>query len=206
MGIVTKHYSDKNEPKSMGITGATVGQIAKITAVDESGVLTAWAAVDMSGGGDGPAETFELIKHIKTTEAVNEIRVNADDSGEPFELKEIQIYTQLYLQDDASSVISIRIHSSTNGSTTNYNWPFIAASPYIKSNTAANYRAAYAGHFKPKDYTIDNKKYWVADTWSSSTVSLPSSAGDVKRIDFFTTWSVRNARDGCSTLRNDKCK
>ena len=47
MGIVTKHYSDKNEPKSMGITGASVGQIAKITAVDESGVPTAWSPVDM---------------------------------------------------------------------------------------------------------------------------------------------------------------
>lgn len=47
MGIVTKHYSDKNEPKSMGITGATVGQIAKITAVDDTGKPTAWEAVDM---------------------------------------------------------------------------------------------------------------------------------------------------------------
>lgn len=50
MGITTKHYSDKNEPKSMGITGASVGQIAKITAVDESGVPTAWEAVDMPTG------------------------------------------------------------------------------------------------------------------------------------------------------------
>ena len=47
MGIVTKHYSDKNEPKSMGITGATVGQIAKITAVDSDGKPTAWSPVDM---------------------------------------------------------------------------------------------------------------------------------------------------------------
>lgn len=38
----------------MGITGATVGQIAKITAVDGNGVPTAWEPVDMpSGGGDG---------------------------------------------------------------------------------------------------------------------------------------------------------
>ena len=44
MGIGTKHYSDKNEPKSLSITGATVGQIAKITAVDALGVPTAWAA------------------------------------------------------------------------------------------------------------------------------------------------------------------
>ena len=187
MGIVTKHYSDKNEPKSMGITGASVGQIAKITAVDESGVPTAWSPVDMPSGGGGSAETFELIKHIKTTEAVNEIRINADDIGEPFELKEVHIYTLLYLQDDAAAVISIKLHSSINGSTTNYNWPFLAKSPSIKSNTAANYPAAYAGHFKPKDYTIDNKKYWVADTWSRPSIGMPSSDGTVNRVDFLVT-------------------
>lgn len=34
----------------MGITGATVGQIAKVAAVDASGVPTAWSPVDMQGG------------------------------------------------------------------------------------------------------------------------------------------------------------
>ena len=45
----------KGEPgKDGGIAvtnTATVGQIAKITAVDDSGKPTAWEAVDMSGGG-----------------------------------------------------------------------------------------------------------------------------------------------------------
>lgn len=138
----------------------------------------------MPSGGGGSSETFELIKYIKTTEAVNEIRINADDIGEPFELKEVQIYTLLYLQDDAAAAIAIKLHSSINGSTTNYNWPFIAISPSIKSNTAANYPAAYAGHFKPKDYTIDNKKYWVADTWSYSAIGTAHAAGAVSRVDF----------------------
>jgi hypothetical protein len=35
----------------MGITGATVGQIAKITAVDSAGKPTAWKPVDMPSGG-----------------------------------------------------------------------------------------------------------------------------------------------------------
>ena len=37
----------------MDITGAAVGQIAKITAVDESGKPIAWEAVDMPSGGGG---------------------------------------------------------------------------------------------------------------------------------------------------------
>lgn len=57
MGIGTKHYSDKNEPKSLSITGATVGQIAKITAVDALGVPTAWEPVDMPAGKDGSDAT-----------------------------------------------------------------------------------------------------------------------------------------------------
>ena len=169
---------------SLGLTGAAVGQIAKITAVDDTGKPTAWSPVDMPSGGGGSAETFELIKYIKTTEAVNEIRINADDSGDPFELDEVQIYTWLYLQDDATAAILIKLHSSINGSATNYNWPFIAKRPGIKSNTAAEYPAVYAGHFKPKDYTIDNKKYWVADTWSANSAGTSSVAGAVNRIDF----------------------
>lgn len=42
------------EDFSLGISSATVGQIAKISAVDDNGVPTAWEPVDMpSGGGDG---------------------------------------------------------------------------------------------------------------------------------------------------------
>lgn len=36
---------------SLGLTGAAVGQIAKITAVDENGKPTAWSPVDMPSGG-----------------------------------------------------------------------------------------------------------------------------------------------------------
>lgn len=61
MGIVTKHYSDKNEPKSLGITSAKVGQIAKITAVDASGVPTAWSPVDMPSGGGGVTITDDDV-------------------------------------------------------------------------------------------------------------------------------------------------
>lgn len=41
----------------MDVTGATVGQIAKISAVDSDGNPTAWEAVDMPSGGGGHWET-----------------------------------------------------------------------------------------------------------------------------------------------------
>lgn len=42
----------------MDITGATVGQIAKITAVDASGVPTAWSPADMPSGGSPDAVLY----------------------------------------------------------------------------------------------------------------------------------------------------
>jgi len=49
----------------MDITGATVGQIAKITAVDASGVPTAWGPVDMpSGGGSSGAVRFDATQSL----------------------------------------------------------------------------------------------------------------------------------------------
>lgn len=45
---------------SLGITGAAVGQIAKITAVDTAGKPTKWDPVEMAGG-----ETWEKIAEIE---------------------------------------------------------------------------------------------------------------------------------------------
>lgn len=51
---------------SLGVTGATVGQIAKITAVDVDGVPTKWEPVDMpSGGGE---KTLSLIASYDFTD------------------------------------------------------------------------------------------------------------------------------------------
>ena len=76
---------------SLGLTGATVGQIAKITAVDDTGKPTAWAPVDMPSGGG--SEEMRVIKTITITAAdVNSIYFNRDDNGLPFELtKHIRI-------------------------------------------------------------------------------------------------------------------
>lgn len=78
---------------SMGITGATVGQIAKITAVDDSGKPTAWSPVDMPTGGGG--ETWELIKAITIAddaEESNALTIDMDESGNSFSLKKAKIF------------------------------------------------------------------------------------------------------------------
>ena len=73
----------------MDITGATVGQIAKITAVDASGVPTAWSPVDMpSGGGD---ETWELINEVTLSEDAMAVVFDKDKNGAAFALRKFVI-------------------------------------------------------------------------------------------------------------------
>lgn len=55
------------------ITGATVGQIAKIAAVNTDGKPTAWAPVDMPGGG---GDEWVKVVEETLTEVANEIRLN----------------------------------------------------------------------------------------------------------------------------------
>lgn len=61
----------------LDVTGAAVGQIVKIAAVDSDGVPTAWSPVYMPSGGSG-SETWALVAEITTTENVNSIRATFD--------------------------------------------------------------------------------------------------------------------------------
>ena len=69
---------------SLSVTGATVGQIAKITAVDGSGKPTAWEAVDMPSGGGGKESdpTVPNWAKVNMTGSVGQfISVSAVDGG-----------------------------------------------------------------------------------------------------------------------------
>ena len=87
MHIATKKYVDNSVSNPLNITGATVGQIAKITAVDDSGKPTAWEAVDMPGDGD----VWELIYYGEITEDIGGVIVNKDSNGNDFSLKEYKL-------------------------------------------------------------------------------------------------------------------
>lgn len=69
-----KDGEDAAADLSLGITGAQVGQIAKITAVDASGVPTAWSPVDMAGG-----ETWEKLVDTSLAEPVESVTYTFDN-------------------------------------------------------------------------------------------------------------------------------
>lgn len=67
------------EDGGIAVTGATVGQTVKISAVDEKGVPTAWEPVDFpSGGGE---EVWEDVCDITFTEDVLVARILTPDTG-----------------------------------------------------------------------------------------------------------------------------
>lgn len=104
------------------ITGATVGQIAKIAAVDASGVPTAWSPVDMPSGG-GDLQWFEVVD-ITTEEQTQKLTISADKDGRP-----ISQYNALWM------IISILFpadatQTSVNGAPWIYPFPKIGENAY----------------------------------------------------------------------------
>lgn len=68
---------------SLGVTGALVGDIIKVKAVDASGKPTAW---------DSYSDQFELLRTITITESTNAVSITQDENGDMFSLSDVFIY------------------------------------------------------------------------------------------------------------------
>lgn len=64
--------------EGMNVTGATVGQIAQIAAVDENGKPTEWIPVDLPSGGGSSG--FEVIGDLTTMEIVQTVEFPYENS------------------------------------------------------------------------------------------------------------------------------
>ena len=86
--LATEEYVDSKQDTLIQ-SGAAVGQIAKITAVDSNGKPTAWEAVDMPSGGG-----WDLITDITLTEdggGAAMASVTRNDKGEEFEYRQCMV-------------------------------------------------------------------------------------------------------------------
>lgn len=89
--VVGAGGGDSGENLSLGMTSTAVGQIAKISAVDENGVPTAWEPVDMpSGGGSNWVKVYDGSSTI--AEEVSSFEVNLSKSDP---MKEFQLWLKL---------------------------------------------------------------------------------------------------------------
>lgn len=100
--LATEEYVDSKQDTLIQ-SGATVGQIAKIAAVDDNGKPTAWQAVDIPSGG-GTAEEYELIFTDTVTEDTAAYFRDTDANGNTFALKKVIliVFTPPYEESDTS--------------------------------------------------------------------------------------------------------
>ena len=113
--------ADGKDGAGMDVTGAKVGQIAKITAVDVAGKPTEWEPVDMPSGG-AIEKPWRILRDIMITETVSEqspnvtyftntdgkiqaIEFSTDEDGAAFSVSEIVLI--MALESDANASIAI---------------------------------------------------------------------------------------------------
>ena len=147
---------------SLNITGATVGQIAKITAVDDSGKPTAWEAVDMPTGGGGDLSWIE-VADITTEEQTQQLIISTDTDGRPISrYNALEMISLIYVPADATQ-------TSTNGNLWIYPYPKIGTTFY-----------RYVASFAAWGTTMRTQSYaWAGSTtgvlWTSASSSLALS-------------------------------
>ena len=100
----------------MDITGATVGQLARIKAVDASGVPTAWEPVDMpSGGGSNWEKVYDGSNTIAEEISVFEVDLAKNDP-----MKEFQLWLKLDQNTATDWGANKNIQVTVNGETIGY--------------------------------------------------------------------------------------
>ena len=182
---------------SLGLTGAAAGQIAKITAVDDTGKPTAWEAVDMPTGGS--SEDMHVIKTITITAGdVNSVYFNNDDNGLPFALTKhirIRMYgaatntgsTQAVLffragqtnGDISQSHYPIKVNSNNTNYIFDFVWDLYSAVncwygdfATARSGTSSLHRYVPSGDNNSSDITVREIKL----VWSNSSVFFQQGA------------------------------
>ena len=114
--LATEEYVDSKQSgtadTTLGITGASVGQIARITAVDSDGKPTAWEPVDLPSGGGGE-DTWEFINYVKLTEDSGLVTFDKDSTGNPFCLKgvAVAIYSVAASTNTQNSFLKIKLNN-----------------------------------------------------------------------------------------------
>lgn len=88
-GPVGPKGADGKDGAGMDVTGAKVGQIAKITAVDSAGKPTEWEPVNMPSGGNTMNFTWKHIRDVDLTSDTVEAIVSTTEAGDAFSYDEI---------------------------------------------------------------------------------------------------------------------
>lgn len=188
----------------LDVTGATVGQTVKISAVDDNGVPTAWEPVDMaSGGGIGQFRHIRKVtipEDITTdTSGVNfSARDNGgyyfgfdtDENGDPFELTELLIFSE------AGGVGSNQTFTvGIDRVTPDYGPPEIRTALTVGSSGAKMFSMSYSW------LSADGNSSAVGSTFgggnANNVVTNPKKqSGTITKIKKIRAYATNNAANG----------
>lgn len=169
----------------MDITGATVGQIAKIAAVDASGVPTAWEPVDMPSGGGAGELILDYIhddsKFPPGRPAIHPIAYDAD--------------TKVWTSDGSIDLTTI----AAAGTAVNGRYQINIIDPLLQINrefdrtkwnpiatfvlTILSANTFSTGDYVPPVIVADWSKYIIISN-ETVTINVPSNASDKIRMVF----------------------
>lgn len=113
----SKKLATEEYASGLGITNATVGQIAKITAVDSNGKPTAWEPVDLPSGGGGEVDPPLLVDYtVPDGSTASSITFTAADDGTAFNLNNrCYFVVDAIFPDSTSKTIGITSNGNTQG-------------------------------------------------------------------------------------------
>lgn len=158
--ITTRYYTDQNPPpfdKSLGITGAFVGDIVKVKTVDASGKPTEWEATQL-GSGD---ETWELISEGTVSEEVSAISITQDTNGNAFNLSKANLFIQTASTETNTTVNSAQVRINRN-----------SAKTVILANIPRVFRAGSGSYFIATILVEGNTFLGFAKTTAGTTLSV----------------------------------
>ena len=110
-GVIGEHdisFVEQDAVESLGITGASAGQVPTVKSVDENGVPTEWEATDAASGGkwkllrtvalpDDPSNdtsdiTYYMCSSEGYTDQIANFKFSTDNDGKPFAVRELIIF------------------------------------------------------------------------------------------------------------------
>lgn len=165
--FVSMDMATVDDARSLGITGATAGQIAKIKSVDALGNPTKWEAIEMPSGGTDAVESLGItgasVGQVPIVNSVNENGVPNGWEARDFPSGEVKLIASCTLEETASAIeftglnvknkpISIRI--AKTGSASGNGW-------FVSVNGVA--RGVLGGSSKSTSGYFDNRIFLLPD-------------------------------------------
>lgn len=173
----------------MDITGATIGQIAKITAVDDSGKPTAWEPVDMPSGGGSVQPDWNQNDDTQPDYVKN----RPFYTGDPVETVLVEESTVPFEDDGDMYMGQLEsTFSATVGETYKVSWDGTtyecACVDFSGMTVIGNLSIGGAGSDtgEPFVMSVENGQrigIYTADTASSHTISISRFTQEVVKID-----------------------